>query len=332
VNLVEVAGVLGFFKRSVADFIPSEMAEEARGEVMESAELYRSILDNIQEGVYFVDRDRKITFWNRGAERLTGYFREEIQGRKCHEGLLQHCTAGGEMLCHSGCPLAATILDGRLRHGRVFMRHHDGHRVPVWVRSSAIRHPGGQIIGAVEVFSRHSTNSAQLRRQREKVQEGQFDAATGMPDETVCRAALETNLLAVRKYGDLFAVVHLTLDRVGFIEERFGKGAIDAASKMVGQTLRNCLRLEDTVTVLQDGAFAVILKVSRREDIRPVVERLRVMVERSGFPWWGAIVEVTCSFGSAVLDASDSVDDVLARAESLSRKSRFLGGNRNILG
>jgi PAS domain-containing protein len=34
---------------------------------------YEKLLDNLQEGVYFVNRDRQITFWNDGAEQLSGY-------------------------------------------------------------------------------------------------------------------------------------------------------------------------------------------------------------------------------------------------------------------
>ncbi len=34
---------------------------------------YKQLLDNLYDGVYFVDRDRAITYWNKGTERLTGY-------------------------------------------------------------------------------------------------------------------------------------------------------------------------------------------------------------------------------------------------------------------
>ena len=33
---------------------------------------YKEILENLADGVYFVDRQRKITFWNKGAERISG--------------------------------------------------------------------------------------------------------------------------------------------------------------------------------------------------------------------------------------------------------------------
>lgn len=31
-------------------------------------DLYKTVLENISEGVYFVDAERKITFWNKGAD------------------------------------------------------------------------------------------------------------------------------------------------------------------------------------------------------------------------------------------------------------------------
>lgn len=40
---------------------------------MTQEELYLSILNHIQDGVYYVDIHRKIKFWNKGAEQITGY-------------------------------------------------------------------------------------------------------------------------------------------------------------------------------------------------------------------------------------------------------------------
>ncbi|MFX8860496.1 PAS domain-containing protein, partial [Acinetobacter baumannii] len=37
-----------------------------------------TVLENISDGVYFVDRHRRILYWNRGAERITGFSREEV--------------------------------------------------------------------------------------------------------------------------------------------------------------------------------------------------------------------------------------------------------------
>ena len=39
---------------------------------------YRQLLDSLADGVYFVDGDRRITYWNRGAEAISGYTAEEV--------------------------------------------------------------------------------------------------------------------------------------------------------------------------------------------------------------------------------------------------------------
>ena len=38
-----------------------------------NSDFYKRLIDHISDGVYFVDRDRKILYWNDGASRLTGY-------------------------------------------------------------------------------------------------------------------------------------------------------------------------------------------------------------------------------------------------------------------
>ena len=41
-------------------------------------ELYRTLLDNLYEGVYFVSSDRTIVYWNEAAERMTGFDKSEL--------------------------------------------------------------------------------------------------------------------------------------------------------------------------------------------------------------------------------------------------------------
>jgi PAS domain S-box-containing protein len=43
------------------------------------------ILDNLKEGIIAHDMQRRIFFFNQEAERLTGYRREEVLGKDCHE-------------------------------------------------------------------------------------------------------------------------------------------------------------------------------------------------------------------------------------------------------
>ena len=68
---------------------------------------YQTIIDNLHEGLYLVDRNRVITFWNKAAERISGYAAREVEGRSCADSILTHVDAAGNLLgCggHRGAP------------------------------------------------------------------------------------------------------------------------------------------------------------------------------------------------------------------------------------
>ena len=64
------------------------------------------------DGVYAVDYDQKIVFWNGTAERLLGFKSEEVLGRKCFDVI-----AGGDHLGHPFCGTDCPVIECA-RHGR----------------------------------------------------------------------------------------------------------------------------------------------------------------------------------------------------------------------
>ena len=50
--------------------------------------LFEKLIDNVNDGIYFLDAQRQITLWNQGAENITGYKKEEVLGRCCKEDIL----------------------------------------------------------------------------------------------------------------------------------------------------------------------------------------------------------------------------------------------------
>src|SRR5512134_1518746 len=111
-----------------------------------SDDLYKRILDNLYDGVYLVDPDRRITYWNSGAERITGYRPDEAMGRRCQD-LLVHLDEQGKSLCLDGCPLSWTMANGQLLETEIYLHHRDGYRVPISVRAAPIRDGTGRVVG-----------------------------------------------------------------------------------------------------------------------------------------------------------------------------------------
>ncbi len=64
------------------------------------------ILESIGEGVFTVDKNFRINFFNKAAERITGYQRQEIIGKFCKHVFRSK-------LCYTDCPIALALRSGK---------------------------------------------------------------------------------------------------------------------------------------------------------------------------------------------------------------------------
>ena len=117
--------------------------------------LFRTALEELPVGIYIVDRDQRIRFWNRGAENIIGHLAHEVVGRLCGEPIA--CDQHGHTLCGNDCPVTATLHDGQRRQITAFYLHKRGHRVPVSIRTQAIVRNGEAVDGAIVLFEKAMT-------------------------------------------------------------------------------------------------------------------------------------------------------------------------------
>ncbi|MGV1098275.1 sigma 54-interacting transcriptional regulator [Thiovibrio sp. JS02] len=116
------------------------------------------ILDSIADGAFTVDKEYRITFFNRAAEDITGVHRRDAIGRKCHEVFRAN-------ICQAACALKKSLETGRdvISH-KAYLRDIDEDTVPVSISTSALRNEKGEIVGGVETFRDISTLEA-LRKE-----------------------------------------------------------------------------------------------------------------------------------------------------------------------
>lgn len=125
------------------------------------------LLDSLADGAYITDLNRKILFWNRAAQRITGWAAEDVLGRTCFDNLLAHVDKDGHPLCgHEHCPLHRSIVTGQTSTEPVlvFARCQSGARVPVEVTVAPIRSRTGGVVGGIEVFRDLSESIQDLLR------------------------------------------------------------------------------------------------------------------------------------------------------------------------
>ncbi len=131
-------------------------------------EFLKNLLDSMEGGVLAVDRNMRITAFNRAAEEITGLKREEVLNRECYQIL-------NSDLCKEECPVKKAMETGEPVHCyEVLIRNKAGTNIPVNVTTSALRSSRNEIVGAVENFrdlTKHKGLWAKLREERNRAQQ-----------------------------------------------------------------------------------------------------------------------------------------------------------------
>jgi diguanylate cyclase (GGDEF)-like protein/PAS domain S-box-containing protein len=295
-------------------------------------EFFRSLLDNFYDGVYFVDPDRRITYWNTGAQRISGYTVEDAVGTYCYDELLRHVDASGTRLCHGLCPVAATLADGKTREAEVFLHHKLGYRVPVLVRVAPITGADGTIKGAIEVFSDNSAKMAALQRVQELERTAYEDQLTGLANRMLTEITLRTRIEELSRYGWPFGVLFIDVDQFKAVNDTCGHAVGDACLEAIANTLRSGARSFDLVGRWGGEEFVVVLANTDAARLESVAERFRVLVQESVVTAGDAEHVVTVSIGGTQALAGDTVDTLVARADALMYRSKQAGRNRVTIG
>lgn len=131
-------------------------------------EFLENILESMEGGVLTVNRDGRITSFNRAAEEITGYTREEALDRDC-------CDILKSDICEDACPLKKAVETGKpVFNYEIPILNKAGDKVPVNITASPLRSSDNQIIGIVENFrdlTKHKGLWGRLREERNKAQQ-----------------------------------------------------------------------------------------------------------------------------------------------------------------
>jgi PAS domain S-box-containing protein len=140
------------------------------------------ILDSVSEGVFTVDLDWRITFFNQAAEKITGIQRQEAIGKYCRDVLRAD-------VCETDCTLRQTMKTGKpIMNKAVHIIDAQGKKRAITISTALLKDRTGKIIGGVETF-RDTSLIEQLRK------------------EIQGRYSCEDIISQSRKMQDIFAVL-----------------------------------------------------------------------------------------------------------------------------
>ena len=128
---------------------------------LQDLRFFKVILNSIADGVFTVDKDRRITSFNRAAERITGTTSSNAVGKHCYE--IFHSD-----ICEKGCLLKDTMKTGReVIDAPVNIIDSSGNQSPISISTSVLKDDENNVLGAVETF-RDLSMIERLRKELEK--------------------------------------------------------------------------------------------------------------------------------------------------------------------
>ncbi len=176
----------------------------------------QNILDSVSEGLYVTGKDRKIIYWNKAAEKITGWTREDALGKGCFDDFLCHVDKDGRQLCgEEFCPLHRAMQTGKgsTVPVMVFANSKSGKRVPMRVSVAPVYNQQGEVVGGVETFHDLTQELRDIQTVKQIQDQILLNEASDDPRLIVTTHYAPCEVIG----GDYYSVSKLSKDRYAFI-------------------------------------------------------------------------------------------------------------------
>ena len=292
---------------------------------------YNEVFSSLFEGVYVVDQNRKIIFWNKACEQITGYTKEQVVNAHCFDNILRHVTKDGKELCFGCCPLHHTLKTGEINENQVYLHHAEGHRVPVQVKTIPVKDNDGNIIAGIEVFQDTRLIENLQHRNQSLHEMISLDDLTEILNRRFLNFYLKNAIAEAEEFKHKFGILFIDIDDFKKINDNFGHDIGDQVLKVLATTLRNNIRMTDIVGRWGGEEFIVVLRVDSYEIMKFVAEKIRNLIKKSSYRFDDGEISVTVSIGGTLYQEGDSVGSLVKRADKNMYESKLSGKDKSTI-
>jgi diguanylate cyclase (GGDEF)-like protein/PAS domain S-box-containing protein len=275
-------------------------------------EICRTILESLKTGLCVADRERRILFWNEGAESITGYLRHEVVGHLCNNNILRHCSGSSCELCGERCALTAVLHSAKPVEATGYLHHKAGHRLFVHLWVLPLRDQHGSVTGTVQCFEGRIPNPD---RRTSGLTAGFLDPVTGISKHTVMHSRLREALAIFTETNIPFGVLCIQLHGMDHFRANYGPEAENSILRAAAQTIMNSLRPTDYVGRWADDQFLAVLAGCRPTSLEAIGDRIGRIVASGGIEWWGEELHLAVTVVKTLPQAAENLESLLRRIE-----------------
>ena len=294
---------------------------------MINVEMFRQLAEYLPYGLYIVSPDRTILFWNDEAERITGYTREEMIGRKCPSTHLNHLDEKGTPLCETYCPLLQCMDEKKAKAKKLIFTHKNGFRVVISAHFIPLTDDQGRITMVAEVFEELSLLDRDTSLVQNLYSLAYHDPLTHLPNRGLLEATLRMRFSEFHRLRQSFAVLFADIDYFHKFNEQYGHLAGDSMLKVIAESMKQSSRKTDTIGRWGGEEFLGIFLIKDKKDTMVIANRLQKTVNQAFIPYDSEKLHITMSIGITAVQEKDTIVSIISRADHYMYRAKNMGRN-----
>jgi diguanylate cyclase (GGDEF)-like protein/PAS domain S-box-containing protein len=264
----------------------------------------QATLNSIGDAVISTDTSGNISFLNRVAEQMTGWFWKEAAGRPMSEVFKILDAATRQTIPD---PMAMAIGQNRSMSLPLncLLIQRGGLEIPIEDSVCPIHNREGDVTGAVMVFRDVSEARAMALKMAHSAQ---HDFLTGLPNRMLLNDRVSQAITLALRHAKKLAVLFLDLDGFKHINDSLGHPIGDRLLQSVAARLVDCVRASDTVSRQGGDEFVVLLAEMEQPEDAAITARRLLLAVAAPHSIGGHDLHVTTSIGVSVFpdDGADA--------------------------
>jgi diguanylate cyclase (GGDEF)-like protein/PAS domain S-box-containing protein len=330
---------------TLIDITERKRAEER---MQESEQHLAQIIDASAVATFVIDREHRVTHWNRACAAMTGLPADELIGT-CDQWRAFYPS---ERPC-----MADLVLDGAVEERLAgYYKNKKLHRSPViddgfeaedffpnfgssgrWLYFTAapLRNGHGDVVGAIETLqdlTEQKRAEENLRTSEERYRLLSItDGMTGLFNARHFATRLREEMDRCQRYQHPLALMVLDVDNFKQFNDSHGHVQGDQVLIQLAACINHCLRSTDQAFRYGGEEFVALLPETDLDNAEAAAERVRAMFANADIcPTAEQTVRCTASIGVTTFIPGESPRDFVARADSGTYEAKRLGKNRVI--
>jgi len=275
---------------------------------------YRHMLNNVQQGLIFIDNEFRILQWNKATAQLTGQAGESVLHQYWRPSLVGFCDRHRQPLPDHSCPFLAMLSSGERSQQKMKIRRGDGTFIDVKVEVVPFTNDRGKLTGGAIILN----DISEQRVLEQTIIHLNERASQDQLTKVANRGELNRQLPGfIKNHADNDppgAIIICDIDYFKRINDHFSHQAGDEALKSFAALLRDSCRSTDLVARYGGEEFVMLCPQCDLAEAMDLAETLRRKIQRTSIPALrGACI--TASFGVTVVRPGDSEESAMARAD-----------------